>query len=248
MDDGNDGSGRRMKQESPLGRWAKLKKNRSQKIANVPDDGDEQVIAPGRGGAAPVALEFAPEGDYRPWLPPLSDSEDGKVVAALTEGDPAIVDNNDNDDDVLSAEELQQAEDMGLPAIEDIKEESDFSAFMANGVPEKLKRLALRRLWSAVPLFGFRDGMNDYDEDFTLMSDFVYNSTATLDGPSDSADEGDDASPDEELSTEAAEGEVKDANAEQAGEQPSAVDDESPEATEVEDDDGDDDDGDTDLG
>jgi hypothetical protein len=41
---------------------------------------------------------------------------------------------------------------------------------MAEGVSEELRNLALRRLWRSNPLLANLDGMNDYDEDFTLAT------------------------------------------------------------------------------
>lgn len=57
-----------------------------------------------------------------------------------------------------------------LPDIESLDKESDFSAFMKQGVPDALRRQALRKLWKVNPVFGFLDGMNDYDEDFTITT------------------------------------------------------------------------------
>jgi len=54
-----------------------------------------------------------------------------------------------------------------LPDIESLDETSDFTPFMAKGVPEILRRRALRKLWRLNPLFANLDGLNDYDEDFT---------------------------------------------------------------------------------
>lgn len=54
-----------------------------------------------------------------------------------------------------------------LPDIETLDESSDFTAFLQEGVPEELKRRALRRLWRLNPVFANLDGLNDYDEDFT---------------------------------------------------------------------------------
>ena len=54
-----------------------------------------------------------------------------------------------------------------LPDIESLDERSDFAPFMANGVPEILRRRALRKLWRLNPVFANLDGLNDYDEDFT---------------------------------------------------------------------------------
>ena len=44
---------------------------------------------------------------------------------------------------------------------------SDYSRFMKEGVPEAIRRRALRMLWSSNPILANIDGLNDYDEDFT---------------------------------------------------------------------------------
>lgn len=54
-----------------------------------------------------------------------------------------------------------------LPDIETLDDSSDFTAFLQDGVPEELKRRALRRLWRLNPVFANLDGLNDYDDDFT---------------------------------------------------------------------------------
>ncbi len=63
-----------------------------------------------------------------------------------------------------------EAADLGpppdLPDIDSLDKDSDFTPFMADGVPEELKRLALRKLWVSDPVLANLDGLNDYDEDF----------------------------------------------------------------------------------
>jgi len=54
-----------------------------------------------------------------------------------------------------------------LPDLDSLTEESDFTAFLQDGVPEALRRKALRRLWRLNPVFANLDGLNDYDEDFS---------------------------------------------------------------------------------
>jgi hypothetical protein len=44
---------------------------------------------------------------------------------------------------------------------------SDYTQFLKEGVPEAVKRRALRMLWSSNPILANLDGLNDYDEDFT---------------------------------------------------------------------------------
>ena len=53
-----------------------------------------------------------------------------------------------------------------LPSIESLGEDSDYSAFMASEVPADLQRKALRKLFQS-PKFNVRDGLDDYDLDFS---------------------------------------------------------------------------------
>jgi hypothetical protein len=54
-----------------------------------------------------------------------------------------------------------------LPPIESLGKDSDYSVFLKQGVPEKLQRLALRKLWRFT--VGVPDGLDDYDEDYTIV-------------------------------------------------------------------------------
>ncbi len=56
-----------------------------------------------------------------------------------------------------------------LPDLDSLTEETDFTAFLKEGVPEALRRKALRRLWRLNPVFASLDGLNDYDEDFSAL-------------------------------------------------------------------------------
>ena len=53
-----------------------------------------------------------------------------------------------------------------LPPLESLDENSDYSAFLSDGVPAELKQKALRKLFHS-PKFNVRDGLDDYDWDFT---------------------------------------------------------------------------------
>ncbi len=53
-----------------------------------------------------------------------------------------------------------------LPPIESLGDDSDYSAFLASDVPADLQRKALRRLFQS-PKFNVRDGLDDYDLDFS---------------------------------------------------------------------------------
>lgn len=53
-----------------------------------------------------------------------------------------------------------------LPPLDSLDENSNYSAFLAPGVSSDLKRQALRQLFQS-PKFNIRDGLDDYDLDFT---------------------------------------------------------------------------------
>ena len=56
--------------------------------------------------------------------------------------------------------------DADMPDIETLNEDSDFSPFMSSGVSDQLRNLALKKMFSA-PVFNIRDGLDEYDEDYT---------------------------------------------------------------------------------
>ena len=73
---------------------------------------------------------------------------------------------------VVSESELQPLPpelvltDEDMPAIETITGDSEVSGFLSEGVSEALRKRALRRLFHSA-VFNRRDGLDDYDEDFT---------------------------------------------------------------------------------
>jgi len=56
--------------------------------------------------------------------------------------------------------------DADMEPVEGMTEESDFSKFMSSGVSDELRNLALRKLFHA-PIFNIRDGLDEYDGDYT---------------------------------------------------------------------------------
>ena len=65
-----------------------------------------------------------------------------------------------------STDREQPAAPRELPPIESLGEDSDYSAFMAADVPADLQRQALRKMFQS-PKFNVRDGLDDYDLDFS---------------------------------------------------------------------------------
>jgi hypothetical protein len=103
----------------------------------------------GRGAAAPVPPEEA----------------GGREVAAPTDADQR--ENSPAPEPPQEPREPQEPD--ALPDIDSLDKDSDFSVFLRQGVPEEIRRRALRVLWRSDPVLANLDGLNDYDEDFTVV-------------------------------------------------------------------------------
>jgi len=66
-------------------------------------------------------------------------------------------------------------EELGLPDPDTLTEQDDFKTFLNAAVPERLRRRALRRLWSVNPMLANLDGLVDYGEDYTDAATVVSN-------------------------------------------------------------------------
>jgi hypothetical protein len=64
------------------------------------------------------------------------------------------------------AEDAPGDEDM--PSIEDLTDDDDYSAFFSPRVSPGLRKKALARLFRS-PKFNIRDGLDDYDDDYTMF-------------------------------------------------------------------------------
>jgi hypothetical protein len=62
-----------------------------------------------------------------------------------------------------------EAPEKPLPDLESLDERSDYTGFMSPQVSRELRRLALRKLFH-LPSFNLRDGLDDYDDDFTQFA------------------------------------------------------------------------------
>ena len=58
-------------------------------------------------------------------------------------------------------------EELGLPDPSTLKPGDDFAAFLKDAVPDRIKKIALRKLWASNPILANVDGLLDYGEDFT---------------------------------------------------------------------------------
>ncbi len=86
--------------------------------------------------------------------------------AGDTETEASPIAENAGPDGVEGEAGLPADEIPELPPLESLDENSDYSAFLGKGVPPDLKQKALQKLFHS-PKFNVRDGLDDYDWDFT---------------------------------------------------------------------------------
>ncbi len=157
------------KPDGRLGRWSRLK-SRGGEAAPEPETPEKPKS---RGAAAPVAGRR-----IVPLMPPLAEPEEGEIemeaappgalaLKTQLEAEKAAKEEEEAEEErELTPEEEKAVKD--LPPIDSLTKDSDFTPFFAQNVPEFLKRQAYRVLWRSNPIFNFRDGLDDYDEDFSL--------------------------------------------------------------------------------
>lgn len=76
--------------------------------------------------------------------------------------------------DSLPAQAVEETEkqlptDTDMPPIESLTEDSDYSCFLSPKVSEALRKQALRKLFHS-PGFNIRDGLDDYDGEYTQFA------------------------------------------------------------------------------
>jgi len=107
------------------------------------------------------------------WSQRKVEAKEAPVMETVVQLEPDVETNSitlvpEGVEEIMPQEE-QDALIASLPDIETLTDQSDFSGFLKKGVPEELKKMALRKLWRSNPIFANLDGLNDYDEDFTKI-------------------------------------------------------------------------------
>jgi len=126
-------------------------------MSEKPNDKPESLIDRLNRRRARVAAES--RGEVSPPIVEPADTDTEEMSGSgegLTENDA---------DDALSEAELLEKYD--LPDPETIEDEAGLDRFFQGDMPERLRRLALRRVWRLNPLFRFADEMVEYGEDYT---------------------------------------------------------------------------------
>ena len=127
------------KPETALARWSRLKRAGTDLEAESPRDDQLPAAA-----VSNQETEMEPAGDRSEETAP----DPGDTTAGPDQGDATAAPD--------------------LPDIASLNAESDFSVFLRDGVSEDIRRKALRVLWRSDPVLANLDGLNDYDEDFSV--------------------------------------------------------------------------------
>ena len=94
-----------------------------------------------------------------------------------------------------------------LPDLDSLDDASDFSVFLKEGVPDVIRRKALRKLWRINPVLAHLDGLDDYDDDYTVAEALVKGLKTVYEAGKGYLDEDETAAPEGEAA-EAEAGEV----------------------------------------
>ena len=125
---------------------------------------------------APPHGEQQPEDFVRRWSRRKSDvGQSGSASSA--------VDRHQETSGTVAAQETAESApvltDADMPALEALTQGADVSPFFSPGVSAELRRLALRKVFH-LPAFNVRDGLDDYDDDFTRFAALGETMTADL--------------------------------------------------------------------
>ena len=157
--------------EGRLKRWSRLKRSGDETetepttTATATVDGEEGYSAPdphGLPGGAAIR-----RGATVPAMPSLivDHDEEEETVPVLSDNEAVLEERE------LTPEEQKIASQ--LPPIESLTKDSDFTPFMAEKVPELIRKRAMSVLWRSDPVLANLDGLNDYDENYRIIDTLI---------------------------------------------------------------------------
>ena len=96
------------------------------------------------------------------------EQQDNPLEPAELLAEESAIDSNPPEVAEVPEPEAPPLTDADMPDLESLTDESDYSPFMSPGVSEELRKLALRKMFHA-SAFNIRDGLDEYDDDFTTF-------------------------------------------------------------------------------
>ena len=110
-----------------------------------------------------------------------------------------------------------------LPDLDSLDDASDFSVFLEEGVPDVIRRKALRKLWRIDPVLAHLDGLDDYDDDYTVAEALVKVVKTVYEAGKDYLDEDETAAQEGEAAEEETAAQEGQAAEDEVGEVPAAA-------------------------
>jgi hypothetical protein len=185
------------KTEGGLSRWSRLKRSGEKEkqteatattLEERLDPGTSSLLIARQGSKFPVKSVLTEKGFVQP-MPPLAVPEDGEATYEAAPKDAlALLDleiatlkafpsNGEDELDAEGSKEKLTPEQVNavrdLPPVETLNKNSDFTPFFKSNVPDFLKRHAFKALWASSSFFNFRDGLDDYDENFRFIDKLI---------------------------------------------------------------------------
>lgn len=103
--------------------------------------------------------EAGEAGEKQPSEPPAGQATDNSAEQAAQDGGDGQAGTPDEDSEGPAAWESVD--------LEKLDQDSDYSVFMEDNVPDDVRKNALDKLWRSDPMANISDGLNDYDEDYS---------------------------------------------------------------------------------
>lgn len=118
--------------------------------------------------------------EHAPQVPDAEDAATEDTANAAAPADEPVPSANDSaTGEEAEADTAAAASAEDLPPPEQLPPESDFTAYLSKRVSREVRRAALRKLFSS-PKFNVRDGLDDYDEDYTQFQSLGQTVTAHM--------------------------------------------------------------------
>ncbi|MCW8885607.1 MAG: DUF3306 domain-containing protein, partial [Motiliproteus sp.] len=152
--------------EGFLGRWSRLKQRGGVDGSASPGVSDVDSANLDSADLESTDLDNAAEVEKLLQSQPLSPEQSQQLSPDLSpKPSPGQLSEQSS---LQQTESVEALTDEDMPDIETLTEDSDYSGFLSEGVSEALKRKAMRKLFH-LPEFNIRDGLNDYDDDFSIF-------------------------------------------------------------------------------
>nr|WP_298372782.1 DUF3306 domain-containing protein [uncultured Halomonas sp.] len=150
-------------------RWSRRKRGAETRAENE-DQREQQALLPTQTPLKTSDEQEPVSADLSPAL------EEDHAIASLQDQE---ADQHPIDSSAKEPESPAENIDDQLPDPDTLAPESNFSAFLQTGVSPALKRRALRRMFTATS-YNVRDGLDDYDHDFSKMRKLSSETSAQL--------------------------------------------------------------------